>query len=137
MLLQKRSRYGNFFHRGGTTSEFGGNLYHESAVQLTVTLDDNTSTATDVTDSAGTVVEHDVHRVNHFKYHYIIARGTARRTGCITVSGTSANISLTDDFTENTDVGVVFTVTSSGVLQYTTTSTGSAATMKYRVASFV
>ena len=129
--------YGNFFHRGGTTSEFGGNLYHESAVQLTVTLDDNTSTATDVTDSAGTVVEHDVHRVNHFEYHYIIARDTARRTGCITVSGTSANISFTDDFTENTDVGVVFTVTSSGVLQYTTTSTGTAATMKYRVASFV
>ena len=129
--------YGNFFHRDGNVSEFAGNIYHESPVQQTVTLSDNQSTAVNVVDANTTTVQHDFHRVASFQYHYIITRGSANRTGTITITGTSSSSNLQDEFSQNSDAGIVFSVTSSGILQYTSTSTGSAATMKYLERTFV
>ncbi len=129
--------YGNFFHRDGNVSEFAGNLYHESPVQQSVTLADNQSTAVNVVDANTTTVQHDFHRVASFQYHYIITRGSGNRTGTITITGTSSSSNLQDEFSQNSDVGIVFSVTSSGILQYTSTSTGSAATMKYLERTFV
>ena len=129
--------YGNFFHRDGDVSEFAGNIYHESPVEVSVTLSDNQAAAVNVTDINSNVVQHDFHRVASFQYHYTVTRGAGNRTGTITITGTSSSFNLTDDFTQNSDVGIVFSVTSSGILQYTSTSTGSAATMKYLTRTFV
>jgi hypothetical protein len=82
-------------------------------------------------------VRHDLQRENHVVYDYIIIRGTARRTGKLTISGTASSFAFSDEFTENAATGVTITVDSNGVLKYSTTSTGTAGTFKYRILRFL
>ena len=68
---------------------------------------------------------------------YLIIRGTARRTGTLTVSGTASAIDFVDNFVENATTGVTFFVTTGGVVQYKTTSTGDNATFKFSIETLV
>lgn len=76
-----------------------------------------------------------------FSINYSIARGVVYRTGTIVVTFNPAgsNLQYTDDYTENAASGIVLTVSQSGtdaVLQYTSTSTGTAGTIYYSINRF-
>jgi len=118
-------------------SNFGGNIYHESPVQNPATLADNTSSNTDITDAGGDKVQFDIQRENNLQLDYIVQRGSARRRGDITIIGDGASVYLNDIFQENATTGVTFFISSTGIMQFTTTNTGDDATFKYRVKRFV
>ena len=129
---------GNYFYRTDLTSPLGGSVYNESPVQHPVTLADNQAAASNVTDPmTSAAVRFDLQREHNITINYIIKRSTARRTGTMTISGTGAGIQLSDDFTENSATGITFSVTTAGNLQFTSTSTGSTATFKYKVNKFI
>jgi hypothetical protein len=70
-----------------------------------------------------------------FNINYTIVRGSAYRTGVIQVTNAATPV-WADDYTETASTGIVFSFTeSSGVvtLNYTSTSTGSAADLYYSV----
>jgi|TARA_R110000765_G_scaffold124453_1_gene221662 hypothetical protein len=129
--------YGNYFYRTDVLSNFGGNIYHESPVQNPATLADNTSSNTDITDAGGDKVQFDIQRENNLQLDYIVQRGSARRRGDITIIGDGASVYLNDIFQENATTGVTFFISSTGIMQFTTTNTGDDATFKYRVKRFV
>ena len=52
-------------------------------------------------------------------------------------SCTASAIDFVDNFVENATTGVTFFVTTGGVVQYKTTSTGSDATFKYSIETIV
>ena len=81
----------------------------------------------------------DVDLANEFAVNikYLITRGTARRNGTLQVSGTSTSVDFVDNFVENATTGVTFFVTTGGVVQYKTTSSGDDATFKYSIESIV
>lgn len=98
----------------------------------TQTLTDNTSNAT--------LFTFDSNNVKALQFNYTITRGTATRTGVYTVvAGTDgAGTGLTDDNTgiQNSSTGVTFSAVESSytvTVRYTTTSTGSGATIKYSI----
>ena len=68
----------------------------------------------------------------------MIERGNARRTGQLHIAGSNTQgYSFEQDFTENSDPGVGLTFDSvNGTVQYTSTSTGSDGTLKYRITKF-
>jgi hypothetical protein len=74
---------------------------------------------------------------------YKIIRGDHKRIGTIKVSHfDGADVAVDDEYTESADIGVTLAFTgnidsSSAVLGYTTTSTGTDATFKYTVRSFI
>jgi hypothetical protein len=74
---------------------------------------------------------------------YQITRGNHKRIGTIKISHfDGANIVVDDEFSESSDTGVTLsfagnTTSDSAILRYTTTSTGSNATLKYTVRSFI
>jgi len=122
----------NYFYRTDNVSNFGGNVYHEDAIQGSVTLADNTVGATD------TGIQFNSHSENHVKVEYIISRGTSRQSGTLHINGTSASMNIDDERYPSGGLGVTFTVVaSSGKIQYTTTSTGDNALLKYRIIHFV
>ena len=131
--------FGNYFHRLPyyERSYFAGSVYSESPVDHPITLNDNASGATMTDNVRSESVRHDLQRENHVVYDYIIIRGTARRTGKLTISGTASSFAFSDEFTENAATGVTITVDSNGVLKYSTTSTGTAGTFKYRILRFL
>ena len=122
----------NYFTRSdaGTQASIQGNAIHQGAL-ASATLTDNTSTFT----TTGI----DLDMANEFgaNIKYLIIRNTARRTGTLTVSGTSSAVDFVDNFVENATTGVTFFVTTGGVVQYKTTSTGSNATFKYAIETLV
>jgi len=129
---------GNYFYRDDLTSPLGGSVYNESPVKHPVTLADNQSSVANVVDPfSSSAVRFDLQREHHVTIDYIIKRGTARRTGKMSISGTGAGIQLSDEFTENSATGVTFSVTTDGNLQFTSTNTGSTATFKYKVNKFI
>src|SRR6056300_432587 len=100
------------------------------------TLADNTSSAT-------TINEYPALAGKGLKIKYKIVRGTLDRTGELVVSASTNGVSYDDTFTESgTDIGVELTAvlddkdSTSGsetvALKYTTTSTGSDATLDYQ-----
>jgi len=122
----------NYFYRTDNVSTVGGTIYHEGPVESSVTLADNTVGATD------TGIEFNSHSENHVKVEYIISRGTSRQSGTLHINGTSASMNIDDERYPAAGVGVTFSVVAaSGKVQYTTTSTGADAVLKYRIIRFV
>jgi len=113
-----------------TQSAVQGSAIHQKALAK-ATLADNTSTFT----TRGI----DVDLANEYavRVRYLIIRGTARRHGTLDITGTSTSIDFVDNFVENSATGVTFFVTTAGIVQYKTTSTGDAATFKYSLESIV
>jgi hypothetical protein len=114
---------------------------HTKAVKQ-ITLTDNTSTATDTGIYLPGFYDKGV------KISYKINRGSTYRTGVLSVSAAGEHASSNDDYEEsNGDAGVTLSAkTSDGDstagndtirIQYTTSSTGSTATMEYQVQLFV
>ena len=130
--------YGNYFHRTDNLSNFDGAVYHETPIRNPLTLDDNASTFRDAIDPfTNLAIQYDNQRETHLEIDYCITRGTFKRRGKMRVESSVGNVIHSDDFSENGDTGVTLKVNSNGVLQYKTTSTGSTATMKYRLQYFV
>jgi hypothetical protein len=98
-------------------------------------------TLTDAT-TAATINEYPALAGKGLRIKYKIVRGTLDRTGELIVSASTNGVSYDDTFTESgSDVGVDLTVdqktdgssvTNTVVLKYTTTSTGSDATLDYQ-----
>ena len=122
----------NYFTRSdvGTQAPVQGSAIHQRALAK-ATLVDNTSSFT----STGI----DLDMANEFAVNikYLLTRSTARRNGVLQVAGTSSAINFVDNFTENATTGVTFYVTTAGIVQYKTTSTGNAATLKYTIEAIV
>ena len=130
--------YGNYFHRTDLLSNFAGSLYHETPIRNTLTLDDNASTFTNAVEPfSSATIQIDNQREVHFDIDYAITRGTAKRRGTLRVESTPTNVVFSDDFVENSATGVTLKVDAAGILQYKTTSTGTAASMKYRIQNFI
>lgn len=105
----------------------GTNYYEQSSL--------NTSTLADAT-SGGTVFSVAYAGSQNILVNYSIIRGTSKEIGTlpITTNGTTAAISSVGS--DIPTVGVTFSAVISGsnlVLEYTTTSTGTAATMQYYI----
>ena len=121
----------NYFYRTDNVSNFGGTVYHEDAVQGTVTLADNQT-------SQETGIEFNTHSENHLKVEYVLSRGGVRQSGTLHINGTSASMQIDDEYYRNADPNVTFTVNAqTGKVLYTTASTGTDATFKYRVIHFL
>ena len=98
---------------------------------LRVTLADNIPTATTAFTVSATSTK-------AFTVNYSIVRGTTYRTGSIFVAtdGASPNLTFSDDYTQNADTGIALTVsqsTNNVNIQYTSTITGTNATMSYSI----
>lgn len=98
-----------------------------------------TETLTDNTTSGDTAIDFDESTLTEHVIDYMITRGTGTRTGCIKVTGNNTlGYFVDDDYSETNDLGVTLQMdNANGVLQYTTSSTGSDATFKYRIQKFV
>jgi hypothetical protein len=113
-------------------NQLGLGTYQRTA-GITDTLADNVS-------SARTLLTFDASYIKAMKIDYTIVRGTAVRTGTYTiVSGTDAsgtNLQGSDTGVQNAAPGQTFSVSETASVvswQYTTTSTGTAATIYYSV----
>jgi hypothetical protein len=92
-----------------------------------VTLEDNTPTAT----STGITL------VNPCVMNYNITRGSLTRYGTITFANDGTGANYSDNYVEGTTTtGATLYVNSSNVVTYTTTGTGTAATLKYNINYF-
>ena len=130
--------FSNFFNRTDVLSNIAGSVYHESPPSNGITLADNQSSKGNITDSRTNAnLQFDIQREAHIEIDYILTRNTSRRSGKLSIDGTSSSVTLVDDFNENIASGVVFFVTADGTLQFTSTNTGSASTFKYRITRFV
>jgi hypothetical protein len=105
---------------------------HTSEAGKSTTLTDNTSVATNTT------IDFDSSVLINAVIDFVIERGNARRTGQLHIAGSNTQgYSFEQDFTENSDPGVGLTFDSvNGTVQYTSTSTGSDGTLKYRITKF-
>ena len=123
---------GNYFDRSDqdTFAPVIGSAIHQHNLQ-TATLNDNTSSFT------ATPIAYDIDREFAINIKYLITRDTARRNGTLQITGTSTSVDYIDNFIENSATGVTFFVTTGGVVQYKTTSTGNNATFKYQIESIV
>ena len=97
----------------------------------------NQDTLTDNTTGGSTSLSMNLTRYPHAQITYHVKRGSASRSGTLNVAfDGSTGYFIDDDSTETADVGVTFDITISsgaGILTYTTTSTGSDATLHYSV----
>lgn len=112
----------------GTYARESGNIFN---------LVNDTSVETTIFSIDATVVQ-------AFSLNYTIIRDTGYRTGTILVAtstdGTSVDINYSDDFVENSSVGVTFNFTESAdqvSFQYTTTNTGANGTLTYSLTRLV
>ena len=98
---------------------------HEARIPSTVTLLDNqTAVATGLTFAEASIKD--------VKISYKITRGAESRVGTLEMAIKSGASSISDDYEETGATGVSFTVTHSGgiaTLKYTTTNTGSSASL--------
>ena len=109
------------------TKELFGRREHTIANQLSL-LDNQTATSTGIT-----FLESEF---KYVKMYYSVARGTESQVGELSIAIKSGASTVTDSITQTGATGVSFTVTHSAgtaTLRYTTTSTGSAATMTYYI----
>ncbi len=69
---------------------------------------------------------------------FTIIRGNAVRTGTLKIAGSNtAGYSLDQDYAENSDCGIALFINSlNGNITYTSTSTGSGATLNYKLRKF-
>ena len=104
-----------------------GTHYQQPGVQEA--LSDNISTPTNTTIDFNEAV------VTNNRIYFTVDRGTASATGSLTVTGSNTGgYSLDEERVENADVGVGFTINATtGTVQYTSTSTGTAPTLHYRI----
>ncbi len=113
----------------GTGYQYGGMTITDA--DSTITLDDNTTTAT--TTGLGFLVTNE----ESAEITYRITRGARVRTGVIRYTGNTTAVAFDEDYTENNgSVGVNFSMTLSGTvayLKYTTSNTGTDATMQYSI----
>jgi hypothetical protein len=93
------------------------------------TLVDNTSVATT------TGIDFDESVVTNHRVYFTINRGQTCATGVLTVTGSNTSgYSLDEERIENADVGVGFGIdVTTGTIQYTSTSTGTAPSLHYRI----
>lgn len=92
-----------------------------------VTLADNTVAPT----TTGITLQ------NPCVFNYSITRGTTNRVGSIIFANDGTNANYSDNYISSVaDSGVTLYVNSSNVVTYTSTSTGSAATLKYNINYF-
>ena len=96
-------------------------LQSNAAVSV-YTLLDNTTANIGIVDSPGIL-------------SYAITRNTDRRLGTLTAANYGAVTSLDDEYTETANIGVTFAFTGN-MFQYTTTSTGVDAEMKFYLTIF-
>lgn len=96
--------------------------------------------ATLTDDDTGTVFELNATTIRAFSVNYTIVRNFLYRTGTITVAtdvgDSSLGITSSDDYVENNDTGITLTVDQAGdtvSLIYTSTNTGTNATMTYSI----
>jgi len=122
----------NHFTRSdqGTQAAIQGTAIHQKALSRS-TLTDNTSTF------AATGIDVDLANEYAVNIKYLIVRGSARRHGNLEIAGTSTAVDFVDNFVENSACGVTLFVTTAGVVQYKTTSTGDDATFKFSIESIV
>ena len=134
---QRDTDFGDSTDPSNTPPEVQGIGLHTKAVKQ-ITLADNTSTATDTGIYLPGFYDKGV------KITYKINRGSTYRTGVMTISAAGEFCSTNDDYEEsNGDAGVTLSAkTSDGDstagndtirVQFTSTSTGSAATMEYQI----
>jgi hypothetical protein len=133
---QRDTDFGDSTDPSNTPPEVQGIGLHTKAVKQ-ITLSDNTSSATDSGIYLPGFTDKGV------KITYKINRGSTYRTGILTISAAGEFASYNDDYEEsNGDAGVTLTAkTSDGDstagndtirVQYTTTNTGTDATMEYQ-----
>ncbi len=105
---------------------FNGTDYYEQSSINTSTLADNTSN--------GTVFSVGYSGSQNILVNYSIIRSGDKKIGTLSLTTDGTNVAIASSGAELDPTGVTFSAVISGsdlVLQYTTTSTGSAATMKY------
>ena len=92
-------------------------------------LSDNISTPTNTTIDFNEAV------LSNSRIYFTINRGNASATGSLTITGSNTGgYSLDEERVENADVGVGLTIDgTTGTVQYTSTSTGTAPTLHYRI----
>ena len=97
-----------------------------------IVLNDNVLVAT------ATGIDFDEASLENAIIEFTIIRGNAVRTGTLKVAGSNtAGYSLDQDYAENSDCGIALFINSlNGNLTYTSTSTGSSATLNYKVKKF-
>lgn len=107
----------------------GGSLYHK---RQTATLLDNQAVAVDAFTFADTY--------RYIRIEYGLSRGTDRQVGRLLLTHDGATVFISDDALSSApSVGVVFSATvAAGTVhvKYTTTSTGSSASMSYNLVRF-
>lgn len=95
-----------------------------------VTLDDNSTKSSGITFASNT-------DFTAIEIAYYISRGTTPRQGVMRITHDNTAQALDDDFSENNgSAGITFSLTNAAnttTLNYTTTSTGSAATLNYSI----
>jgi len=102
----------------------------------TATLADNTSVATTIF-TVALDNQHTTNNLANFNVNYSLKRDGIYRSGVINiVSDGSASLVYSEDYTENTASGIVFSVTQSSndvSVKYTTSNTGQSATLSYSI----
>jgi hypothetical protein len=107
---------------------FNGANYFEQSALITSTLADATTN--------GTVFSVAYAGSQNQIVEYSVIRGSAKEVGTINLTTDGTNVGISVDGSSTAPTGVSFSAVISGsnlILQYTTTSTGSAATMMYNV----
>lgn len=129
-LNQARLSIDNFSSYGMIADNSVAYGAHRQEAGLAVTLTDNTAVA------ATTGITLSDSKYTHGAIiDYSIVRGTTYRTGTLRI-GHGTSVGYSDDYSEDASTGVTLTVTfasNTSTINYTTTSTGSNATMKYSI----
>jgi hypothetical protein len=129
-LNQPRLSIDNFSSYGMIADNSVAYGAHRQEAGLAVTLTDNTAVA------ATTGITLSDSKYTHGAIiDYSIVRGTTYRTGTLRI-GHGTSVGYSDDYSEDASTGVTLTVTfasNTSTINYTTTSTGSNATMKYSI----
>lgn len=132
MAMSMNARSLTFYQAGTAVDTFGNTLdlgTYQRTAGIEDTLVDNSTNDLVVVSQTGLAP------IYAFKIDYTIIRGTSYRTGTITASS-GTGFTYTDDFVENSSTGVTLTlVDNSGdvTVSYTTTSTGTNASIKYSI----
>jgi hypothetical protein len=118
----------------GTTTSIGFDNSKKVKLGSFVRESGDTATLTDNTSSATSVFTMSSSNVKAWSLDYTITRGSNVRHGKLTVRNASTPV-YSDDYVENASTGVVLSVANTSgttyALRYTTTSTGSNATLTY------
>lgn len=111
-----------------TVRYFNGSDYSQQDAIVTSTLTDNTA--------AGTIFSVAYAGSENMIIEYSLKRGSVKEAGTLAVTTDGTDVAISSNSSATQDMGVSFSGSISGsdiLIQYTTTSTGSDATMKYVV----